>query len=105
GRALLAARGEGRPSQRRRLRAGQRLEQPALRHQRGVERPVADLVEHDGDLAALRLGDRPRAPLRMSDALADGERAGLRVGGALAGVADVAVAARRVVALAEVAEY
>src|SRR4051794_26395647 len=86
------------------LRRG--FQQAALDDEVDAERLVADRVEDDGDLAVLDLPDGAVAPLAVAHAIADGERTGVLVGGDLvaAPLADVAAPARRVVALAEVAE-
>src|SRR4051794_26060731 len=81
-------------------------EQPALLHDAERQRLVANLVEQEVDRVAVVALYDPLPPLGVADARADVER---RLGGlrrrAEAGVAEVAVATRRLERLAEVGEH
>src|SRR3954451_10257748 len=93
-----------RTNPRRRRRSGL-LQQALLLDQLEVEGAVADRLEEDGDAIAVVALDFAVAPLAVGDGGAEREGA-LDAGFGLdqAGVAVVAVAARRLVLLAEVAE-
>src|SRR5215208_5193810 len=80
------------------------LQEPVRDDEGYRERLVADLVEEDDHLVLLVPLDLALAPLPVADARADGEWHLLRLVHGDAGLADVAVPAGRIKALAEVAE-